>query len=273
MRRLLNVPANVRGDKRKTPHPCGRHDKIGAMMEKTPQIYAIPAAAVLALAACWWLTAAMSADFYAPGGAAVWQNPSYGALFLMWAVMMAAMMSPSAAPFLALVWRFAAQQKDRPATITTAAAGGYFFVWAVFSAAAAAFHWTAAAALNDSMALANPNARAALFLAAGIYQWTPLKFACLRGCRPAAVFLILHWRRGMGGAFITGARNGVFCAGCCWALMLLLFAGGVMDWRWILALSLLALAEKILPHPELFARAAGTVLFALAAAVFFGFWV
>ncbi len=220
---------------------------------------------VLAILAAWWLTAAMSADFYAGGG--VWQNPSYGALFLMWAAMMAAMMAPSAAPFLLLFWRFSARQNDEAAALFAVA--GYFLIWGIFSAAAAAVQWTAAAAFNDSMALANPQARAALFFAAGIYQWTPLKFACLRGCRPPPVFLMLHWRCGGGGAFFAGVRHGAVCAGCCWALMLLLFAGGVMDLRWILALTAYVLAEKMLPQPRRMARIAGAVLVALAAAELF----
>ncbi len=242
------------------------HDTIGAMRENALSGFAALAAGVLLAGACWWLTVAMALDFSAPSAAASWRDAPYGVLFGMWAVMMAAMMAPSAAPFLRLFGRVAALQKSAPHAQTTAAAGGYFFVWLAVSALLAAVHLALGEMLNGEMALAHPHARAAVFAAAGIYQWTPFKFACLRGCRPPPLFLILHWRRGIGGAFRAGARNGLYCAGCCWALMLLLFAGGAMDLRWILALAAFALAEKTLPHPQITARLAGGVLLALAAA-------
>ena len=228
------------------------------------------------VAACWWLTFAMSVDFYHTSAAAtMWQDASFGVLFIMWAVMMAAMMAPAALPFLRLIWRCSglqqtSQNSGSSQTLTTAAAAaGYALPWLGFSFAAAVIHkFTAASGmLSDSMMLSNPYICAGLFAAAGVYQLTPLKHACLRGCRPPAFFLILHWKSGIVGAIRTGAHNGLYCVGCCWALMLLLFAGGVMDLRWIAALALVAVAEKILP-PKITSRAIGGGLLFLAAMPF-----
>ncbi len=179
---------------------------------------------------------------------------------------MAAMMLPTAAPFLRLFWQCCVFRKIAAHSHIAAAAGGYILLWLFFSLLAAGAHKVAAEwnALNSSMALADPTARAALFAAAAAYQFTPLKFACLRGCRPPPLFLILHWQTGIGGAFRLGLKNGAYCVGCCWALMLLLFAGGVMDFRWIVGLTLLVLAEKILPPHPIVARSFGVGLLALA---------
>ena len=224
--------------------------------------WAAIAAGAATVAACWWLTVSMAVDFYHSSvTVTMWQNASFGILLLMWAVMMAAMMAPAALPFLRLFWKCGSLQQTsqntgnspnsvNSQTITTAAAAaGYALPWLGFSLIAAALHKIAADSgmLSDNMLLADPHVRAALFAAAGIYQLTPLKHACLRGCRPPALFLILHWKSGVAGAVRTGAHNGLYCVGCCWALMLLLFAGGVMDLRWIAALALVAVAEKILP--------------------------
>ena len=249
---------------------CGR-GIIGAMRERSISKEAMCAVGggVAVAAACWWLTAAMAADFARASSASIaaWQHASFAVLFAMWAVMMAAMMAPAAAPFLRLFWRCRAHLGKAPAAATAAAAGGYLILWAAFSAAAALLQLAAnrTAMLDDAMMLHSPEARALLFAAAGAYQLTPLKFACLRGCRPPPLFLILNWRDGLGGAFALGAKNGAYCVGCCWALMLLLFAGGVMDIRWIAALSLYALVEKAAPAPRTLARAAGVGLLAAAA--------
>ena len=221
----------------------------------------------VAAAVCWWMTAAMAIDFgRAPSAVrAQWQNASLPLLFAMWAVMMAAMMAPVAAPFLRLFGRCCAHLGKSEKNVW-AVAGGYMVLWAAFSLAAAVLHFAAnkAAWINDNMFLHSAEARALLFAVAGIYQLTPLKFACLRGCRPPPLFLILHWKDGIGGAFWLGAKNGVYCVGCCWALMLTLFAGGVMDLRWIAALTLYALVEKISPFPKRTAQAAGGGLILLA---------
>ena len=220
----------------------------------------------------------MSVNAHAPysetlnsASAGQWQNAGWGILFVMWGVMMAAMMAPAAVPFLRLFWRCCLHfQMSFPsaAARTVAAAGGYLLLWLGFSALAALLHWAAnhSAMAGETMALQSPELRAAVFALAGVYQFTPLKSACLRGCRPLPMFMIMHWKNTVSGALQLGARNGAYCVGCCWALMLLLFAGGVMDLRWIGALALYALMEKIFPDRSgMLARITGGGLLMLAA--------
>lgn len=223
---------------------------------------AVGGAAAIFFVGGWSVLALMSVDFYAsPANAKLWHNAGFGVLFVMWALMMAVMMLPVAIPFLRLFARCAPHLPHQWA----AAAGGYLTLWTLFSVAAAALQMAANAAggMSDSMALAHSPWRAALFAVAGIYQLTPLKMACLRGCRPPPIFLLLHWRPGIGGAFATGAKHGLYCIGCCWALMLLLFVGGIMDFRWIAALTIYAVVEKIAP-PQPLAHAVGGGLLLLA---------
>jgi predicted metal-binding membrane protein len=114
--------------------------------------------------------------------------------------------------------------------------------------------------LSETMALGNAIAAGAVLVAAGVYQWTPLKDTCLRHCRSPAEFLVRHWRRGALGAVRTGIRHGLFCLGCCWVLMALLFVGGLMNLAWVGAISLLVLIEKTMPWGGRMSRVAGAVL-------------
>jgi predicted metal-binding membrane protein len=101
-----------------------------------------------------------------------------------------------------------------------------------------------------------------IFLLAGLYQWTPLKNACLSHCQSPLAFLTKEWREGAWGAFVMGLRHGLFCVGCCWALMALLFAAGVMNLLWVAAIAIFVLAEKLLPRGLLLGRASGALLVA-----------
>ena len=197
---------------------------------------------------------------------AVWGVADFTLMFLMWAVMMAAMMLPSAAPMLLA---FAAVNRRRrenrgPFVPTGIFLGGYLLVWGVFSLAATGAQWglNAVALLSPSMALAgfSPLLGGVLLLAAGVFQWTPLKHACLRHCRTPMGFLTADWREGRGGALRMGLQHGGYCLGCCWALMALLFVLGVMNLLWIIALSALVLAEKALPGGLWIGRLAGVGL-------------
>jgi predicted metal-binding membrane protein len=123
-----------------------------------------------------------------------------------------------------------------------------------------------AALLTPDMAAGSAVLASLLFLSAGIYQFTPLKRACLRRCRSPLEFLAEHWREGNAGAFRMGARHGAYCVGCCWAVMALLFAGGVMNLAWIAGLALLVLAEKLLPGGPVVGRVLGAGLVAWGAA-------
>ncbi|MGE3784761.1 MAG: DUF2182 domain-containing protein, partial [Alphaproteobacteria bacterium] len=161
-------------------------------------------------------------------------TPGYGlVVFVMWAVMMVAMMLPSAAPVTLLVATIARKRAEaggRVGLSTGLFVAGYLGVWIAFSAIATLLQWrlNLAGLLSPAMALASALAAGIVLIAAGIYQWTPLKQACLRHCRSPFEFLMFHWRDGTGGALMSGARHGLYCLGCCWMLMALLFVGGIM---------------------------------------------
>jgi predicted metal-binding membrane protein len=169
----------------------------------------------------------------------------------MWAVMMIAMMMPSAAPLILLYGAAARKHQDAasPERRIYALAAGYALVWALFSVGATALQRLLAAALvlTPMMEPATPVAAAAVLGAAGFYQLTPWKRACLSVCRSPLGFMLQRWRGGTAGAFRLGLDHGVHCLGCCWALMLILFAGGVMNLTVILTLTVWALLEKTAP--------------------------
>ena len=213
----------------------------------------------------------MARDMYGPMTgpsawmmAATWDARYLALLWAMWAVMMAAMMLPSAFPLLLFydgVLR-RAPEPERPAPRVAVMAAGYLLVWLLFSVAATALQRVLSGLLllTPMMELASPRAGAALLLTAGIYQWTPLKGTCLRACRSPLSFLTQHWRPGTTGAFRMGLSHGVYCLGCCWALMLLLFVGGVMNLWVITALTVLVLVEKIAPFGAQSSRVTGALL-------------
>jgi predicted metal-binding membrane protein len=146
---------------------------------------------------------------------------------------------------------------------------GYVAVWSAFALAATTMQWALdrAALLSPHMAATSPVLGGAILIAAGLYQWTPLKDACLGLCRSPVAFVMGHWRPGTVGASRMGAEHGAFCVGCCWALMGLLFVGGVMNLLWVAAITVAVLAEKLAPKGGWIARATG------AALVLGGAWV
>lgn len=190
-----------------------------------------------------------------------WSVRDFFFMFLMWSVMMVAMMLPSASPLILLHVRVNQQQEDGGDGFhgTVAFAIGYLLVWTSFSAVATLLQWglEKLAVLSPMMASTSPLLGAGLLLAAGIYQLTPFKNACLRHCRSPVHSLMQHWRRGTSGAFMMGFHHGVYCIGCCWLLMALLFVFGVMNLVWIAVLSVFVLLEKVVPRGELVARVAG----------------
>jgi predicted metal-binding membrane protein len=182
---------------------------------------------------------------------AAWTASDVALVFLMWAVMMAAMMLPTAVPMLRTFARMARAQRpettgDVPAL---AFALGYLALWTGFSLVATLAQWglLEARLVSPMMASASPVFSAVLLLAAGAFQFSRLKQACLGKCRSPLGFLMTEWRAGASGAWIMGLRHGAFCLGCCGALMLLLFVLGVMNLWWIALLTLVVLAEKTLP--------------------------
>jgi predicted metal-binding membrane protein len=195
---------------------------------------------------------------------AVW-TPTYAALiFSMWWIMMIAMMLPSAAPMLLLFARVNRREKAgrRPYVPTATFAAGYGGVWGVFSAIAAGLQWALEQLdlLSSMMASTSVWLGSGILIAAGIWQLTPIKNACLRHCRSPLSFLAGSWRPGKSGAFRMGLEHGAYCLGCCWFLMGLLFFGGIMNLYWIAGLALFVLIEKTLPMGQWVARAAGAGL-------------
>ena len=182
----------------------------------------------------------------------------------MWWVMMVAMMLPSAAPMLLLFARVNSQHKAAgPLLVTTGLfALGYLIAWGAFSAAAVALQWglESARLLSPMMETTTVWLSAGILIAAGLWQLTPVKTVCLRHCRTPLGFLIGQWRAGHYGALRMGLGHGVWCLGCCWALMALLFFGGVMNLYWIVGLAVFVLLEKTIPLGHWLGRVAGVVL-------------
>jgi len=220
------------------------------------------AAALAALTALAWLDLAwMASDPASMAGPLEW-SPGYAAAMLaMWAIMMAAMMVPSAAPTILLF--DALRRHGRGSVVATACfVAGYLVAWTAFSAGATLAQWLLATSslLSSAMASESPRLAGALLIAAGAYQFSGLKQACLAECRAPARFLVERRREGFAGAFAMGAAHGAYCVGCCAVLMALLFAFGVMNLAWVLALSALVLVEKLFPAGPRFSRATGLIL-------------
>ncbi len=194
------------------------------------------------------------------GGMAAMHEPPLPALILMWWLMMVAMMLPSAVPAVLLYSRVRdIRGGDGAIAQTWVFLAGYLAVWLLFSIIAAGLQWAVA---GPSMALHDRYAEGALLIAAGIYQLSPVKNACLRRCRSPAQFLSAHWRPGRSGAVRLGMLHGADCVGCCWMLMALLFVGGVMNLWWIVGLTAIVTIEKLLPLGDWLGRTAGVTLVA-----------
>ena len=193
-----------------------------------------------------------------------WGAADLALVLLMWAVMMAAMMLPSAVPMLRMFARSAeAQSKHSAGLLTSAFVGGYLAVWTLFSALATLAQWglLELRLVTPMMESASGWLSGTLLLAAGAFQFTPFKHACLNKCRTPLGFLMTEWRPGRRGAFVMGLRHGAYCVGCCAMLMLLLFVLGVMNLAWIVVLTLIVLAEKLLPAESVWpSRALGAGL-------------
>jgi predicted metal-binding membrane protein len=187
---------------------------------------------------------------------------------LMWWTMMVGMMVPSAAPMILLFGNLQRRQlaAESPKLRVALFTAGYLAIWGAFSVLAAGAQ-TALTQLEllSPLELTVTTWLGALFVAiAGVYQLTPLKDACLRRCRSPAEFLSSHWRRGNAGAFRMGVEHGVYCVGCCWLLMSLLFVVGVMDLVWVFVIAAFVLIEKLVPYGETTAKINGVALLALA---------
>lgn len=225
--------------------------------------------AAAALAWAWLVPAAL--DMYGSmNGLSAWMmgaqwDLGYGTLiFAMWTVMMAAMMLPSLAPALLLYGGICRSDaaNGAPALRVYAFALGYLLAWTAFSAAATILQWQLSqrGLIDIMMRLSDARLVSAVLIMAGVYQWTPMKQSCLSRCRSPAGFISEHWRRGVPGAIRLGFDYGLYCLGCCWALMLMLFACGVMNLGYIVLLSLLVLVEKSTRWGVAAARLCGVLL-------------
>jgi predicted metal-binding membrane protein len=235
---------------------------------------------LLLVGALSWAFTAHQATLMDEMEAAMWRDmnmsmngmePSWGAIdtalvFVMWSVMMAAMMVPGASPMItayAIINR-RRRQRSVPYVPTAVFLLGYLIAWAGFSVIATALQWMlqAGGLLTTMMQSSSYSWSAALFLAAGLYQFSPLKETCLAYCRSPDGFILSEWRDGALGGAIMGLRHGLFCMGCCAALMVLLFAVAVMDLRWVAALAVMVTAEKLLPGARFWRLAIGVALVA-----------
>jgi predicted metal-binding membrane protein len=203
-----------------------------------------------------------------------WSTFDAALMITMWWVMMIAMMVPSATPTVLL---FAAIKRKQQASVSPTAEawvflGGYLLVWAAFSVGATFAQWGLERAGLLSMGAASTSARfgGVILLAAGLYQFTPIKSACLRFCQSPVLFLSRHWRAGAAGALRMGLRHGAYCLGCCWFLMLLLFVAGVMNLVWVAGIALYVACEKLLPLDQRLSRTAGVLLIVAGAIVLAG---
>ncbi|MGR3804736.1 DUF2182 domain-containing protein [Marinibacterium profundimaris] len=182
--------------------------------------------------------------------ASVAWTPRYGVLvFMMWWVMMVAMMVPSAAPTILFYTTLVRKNNkvDHPFAAASVFLFGYLMVWGGFSLAATVLQWglVSLGQVNAMMEFSQASMAAAVLVGAGLYQVSPLKQACLRHCQHPFLFFLHNWKPGLLGALRMGMQNGVVCLGCCWALMVLLFVGGVMNLLWIAALALFVGLEKL----------------------------
>ena len=214
----------------------------------------------------WWFLAWALADMSRPFAqlmmpmTAVWTGDNLVAAFIMWTVMMAAMMLPSSMP---MILTFAKLDERNPTpgrcVVFTAA---YLTLWTVFSVGAVLAQWAlqAKGLTSPMMVSVSPWLSAALLVSAGVFQFTPFKQACLRRCRSPMGFLLTEWREGTLGAWRMGLRHGSYCLGCCWALMALLFVAGVMNLLWVGTLAIFVAAEKLLPWGHRLSHAAGVAM-------------
>jgi predicted metal-binding membrane protein len=194
----------------------------------------------------------------------VWGLADLLMIFAMWTIMMIAMMGPSVTP---LLLTFATINRSRHAQGRVFVSAwvflaGYVASWTGFSFVATLAQWGLhnLELISPMMVGTSPVLGSLVLTSAGIYQWTPFKYACLKHCRAPLQFLLSCWRDGNVGAFLMGMRHGAYCLGCCWLLMAVLFAVGVMNLAWITALSVFVLLEKVIPRGLFVARTAGVVL-------------
>lgn len=243
---------------------------------------AMAVALVLVAALAWWQLQVLGghgAGAAHHGGtgarlaAGAWQGRDWLLAVAMWLLMAIAMMLPTAAPAILAYGDLAARAGPAGQRRTLAFIAGYLAAWALFGVFAAAAQGALAALVADAPAALGPSLTGVLLLAAGLYQFSAAKSACLEKCRSPMAFFLAHWREGMAGATALGLRHGTYCVGCCWLLMALMLPSGAMSLAATALLGALMLAEKILPGGRRVATAAGAVLASLGATLVIVTWI
>ncbi len=238
-------------------------------------------AGLIVLTALAWgylfdMAGGMAAMDKPPSMMRAWSVGDFLMLFVMWAIMMVGMMIPSAAPLIltfVTINRKKLEQKGNfvPASIFVL---GYLMVWTAFSLIAAGAQWGlhTLALLSPMMVSQSPLLNGVLLITAGVYQWAPLKRTCLEHCQSPLSFIMSHWREGAGGALCMGWEHGLYCLGCCWVLMVLLFVMGVMNLVWVAVIAVFVLLEKVLPVGLWMGRVTGIFLIAWGLWLARGIW-
>jgi predicted metal-binding membrane protein len=222
--------------------------------------------AYLVRAAAGMQAMATDAQMHAAMGMAdmqAWGLADWFGLFMMWAIMMVAMMLPSAAPVILLVLGMYRRRVEPQARVAAAAfVAGYLVAWTAFSLAASAAQVALhrATLLAPDMRLSSSMLSGVILIVAGVYQWLPVKNTCLSHCQSPLGFLSQYWREGTLGGLLLGLRHGMFCVGCCWLLMTLLFVVGVMNLLWVAVLAAFVFIEKLLRRGAVAARVAGVAV-------------
>ncbi|MEC7734352.1 MAG: DUF2182 domain-containing protein [Chloroflexota bacterium] len=195
-------------------------------------------------------------------GVMPWHRADWISMFVMWGIMMMGMMLPTASPMILMFSTVNRQKKERGQSYaeTGIFVSGYALIWILFSVGATVLNWLlhTNSLLSGMMGESTSNILGGvLLISAGIFQWTPIKKACLNKCRTPMGFLMTNWKDGRAGALRMGLEHGMFCLGCCWLIMALLFVLGVMNLIWIAALTVFVLIEKIAPKGDWISRIAG----------------
>ena len=222
---------------------------------------------------CWWyiiylyrqmVQMNMDSPFFAMPMTAHWAGSDFILMFLMWMIMMIAMMTPSVAPLILIFARVNRQrrQQQNPYIKTAYLFTGYFLVWTGFSLVATLLQWALqqVSLLSPEMITTSKILSGIILIAAGVFQFTPLKNKCLSNCRSPLEFIYRNWKEGKKGAIRMGIQNGIYCVGCCWVLMILLFVTGIMNLLWVALIAVFVLIEKIAAKPKWVSYISGVVL-------------
>lgn len=232
----------------------------------------IPVASLIVVTVICWgylisLANTMNATGSMPDMLLVWTPMNFVLTFIMWWVMMIGMMIPSATPMILLFDKLNKNKHGSKFVSTTVFVAGYLIMWGLFSLLATLAQWGLEnASLMVPMAqVKSPAVGGGIFIVVGLYQFTPLKRACLKHCRSPFAFIMNEWQDGKMGAIKMGVSHGAYCLGCCWFLMALLFVGGVMNLIWVAVIAAYVLAEKIVPAGQWVARIGGVFMITFGA--------